>query len=132
MTDFLEIDDVLHIADRVIADFRVTDHGLLASAVARPKATVSGRDAYPGLDGKAAALLISLVRNHALLDGNKRLGWSAAVVFCQLNNRDLRPPDDDAAFELVMSIADGRLVEVVKVAGILAEWLVTLVEGVAL
>lgn len=124
MTDFLEVDDVLHIANRVIADCRVIDYGLLASAVARPKATVFGRDAYLGLDGKAAALLISLVRNHALLDGNKRLGWSAAVVFCHLNNRDLQPPDDDAAFELVMLIADGQLVDVDKVAGILARWLI--------
>jgi death-on-curing family protein len=60
------------------------------------------------LELKAAALLHSLVRNHALVDGNKRLAWLATVVFLDLNGRRVEL-DDDEAFELVMSAAAGEL-----------------------
>ncbi len=56
--------------------------GLLAAAAARRRITVFGEDAYPTVEDKAAALLHSLVSNHALVDGNKRLAWSAARIFC--------------------------------------------------
>lgn len=93
MTDFLETDDLASIARAVVGlDMHVGDWGLLASAAARPRATVFGDEAYLELELKAAALLSSLVRNHALVDGNKRLGWAAAVVFCELNGTDLRRP----------------------------------------
>ena len=58
---------------------------LLDSAVHRPQVSVFGDDAYPGIDDKAAALLESLVRNHALVDGNNRIGWLATAVFYGLN-----------------------------------------------
>jgi len=67
---------------------------------------VSGRDAYPGLDAKAAVLLESIVRNHALVDGNTRLGWLAVVVFYGLNNVNLEAPDEDA-YNLVIALASG-------------------------
>ena len=67
-----------------------------------------GADAYPDLVGKAAALLESLARNHALVDGNKRLAWLATVVFLDLNGHVVQM-DDDAAFELVMAVAQGDL-----------------------
>ena len=51
-------------------DYLVRDYGLLEAAVARPQATVFGKDAYPDLDAKAAALLHSVARNHALIDGD--------------------------------------------------------------
>ena len=60
----------------------VRDYGLLESVLARPRAVVFGQDAYPTLDDKAAALLLSLVLNHALVDGNTRLGWFGVVTFC--------------------------------------------------
>ena len=63
----------------------VRDVGLLESAAARPRTSLWGGDAYPTLGSKAAALLDSLVNNHALVDGNKRLGWLATVVFLDLN-----------------------------------------------
>lgn len=84
----------------------VTDVGLLEAACARPRTTVMGADAYPTLIDKAAALLHSVVRNHALVDGNKRLGWLATVVFLDLNGGALEMADD-AAFGLVMQVADG-------------------------
>jgi death-on-curing protein len=84
----------------------IRDIGLLESAIHRPQATVYGDDAYPDLDQKAAVLLESLVRNHALIDGNKRIGWLASVVFFGLNNIELDAPDDDA-YDLVIAIATG-------------------------
>ena len=68
------------IADAAVgAEVMVHDVGLLESALGRPRATVFGDDAYPDLHTKAAALLHSLARNHALVDGNKRLAWAAAA-----------------------------------------------------
>src|ERR1700753_3647605 len=84
----------------------VGDPGLLAAAVGRPASTVFGEDAYPDLITKAAALLESVVRNHALVDGNKRAGWALAVVTLWLNDYEL-DYDEDEAFVMVMSVADG-------------------------
>lgn len=81
---------------------------LLDSTARRPGVVLHGHGAYPSLDHKAAALLDSLVGNHALIDGNKRLGWLAAVVFYDLNNVDLDAPDDPA-YELVMPVARREL-----------------------
>lgn len=101
---------------------RVRDVGLPASAAARPQATAFGEDAYGSLALEAAVLLDSLI-NHPLVDGNKRLGWAAVVVFFELNERDLAPPTQDATFEFVMSVADGRLGgDVAEVASVLSEW----------
>lgn len=84
----------------------VRDVGLLDSAAARPRASAFGEDAYPSHPTKAAALLHSLARNHALVDGNERLAWLATVVFLDINGH---APDvtEDAAFELVMDVASG-------------------------
>ena len=84
------------------------DAGLLAAAAARPLTTVFGEDAYPASEGKAAALLHSLARNHALVDGNKRLAWSACRVFHLINQRDLTYSVDEAE-HLVVSAAAGDL-----------------------
>ncbi len=105
MIEYLTLEDVLSlIADLKVGPIR--DIGLLDSAVHRPQVTVFGADAYPGIDAKAAVLLESLVRNHALVDGNKRLGWLATVVFYGLNGITLEAPDDDA-YALVIAIASG-------------------------
>lgn len=106
--DFLSVEDLLEIASGVIGEVKVRDVGLLASAAARPLVTVFGEDAYPTFEDKAAALLHSLVRNHALVDGNKRLAWSATRIFCLLNGRDLTYSVDDAE-ELVLSAVAGEL-----------------------
>lgn len=105
MTEYLILEDVLSLIED-LAVGPVRDIGLLDSAVHRPSVSVFGRDAYPGIDDKAAVLLESLVRNHALVDGNKRLGWLAVVVFYGLNDIDLQAPDDDA-YDLVIAIASG-------------------------
>ena len=103
--EHLELDDLLAMV-RALGAGPVRDVGLLDSAAARPRATAFGESAYPTLPLQAAALLHSLVRNHALVDGNKRLGWLATVVFLDLNGH--RPElTDDAAFQLVMDVAAG-------------------------
>jgi death on curing protein len=122
VTEHLDLDDLLAAAEAALgrpADVR--DIGLLEAAVARTRASVYGEDAYPDLDAKAAALLHSIVTGHALIDGNKRLGWVAVRLFYRLNDRDLRAPIDDA-FDLVASIADGSLRDVADIAARLREW----------
>lgn len=105
--EHLDLETLLILTKRLGAG-PVRDPGLLESAVARPRTTVFGEDAYPTLAGKAAALLHSICRNHALVDGNKRLAWLAAVSFLGLNGFDVALEDDDA-FELVMGVAEGRM-----------------------
>lgn len=114
--EFLDLEDLVALVRRLGAG-PVRDIGLLEAACARPRTSVFGVDAYPRLAGKAAALLHSIVANHALVDGNKRLGWLATVVFLDLNGRSVTL-DDDAAFGLVMDVAEGRM-DVEAIAGIL-------------
>lgn len=103
--EYLTLEDVLAlVADLSVGPIR--DIGLLDSAVHRPQVTVLGADAYPSIDEKAAVLLESLVRNQALVDGNKRIGWLSVVVFYGLNDVELDAPDDDA-YELVIAMASG-------------------------
>jgi death-on-curing protein len=103
--EYLDLEDLLTLVRKLGAG-PVRDIGLLDAAVARPRSSAFGADAYPTL--KASALLHSIVRNHALVDGNKRLAWLAAVVFLDLNGRPVEMDDDDA-FGLVMETAEGRL-----------------------
>ena len=104
--DFLTVEDLLEIARGVLDVVEVRDIGLLASAAGRPQTTVFGDDAYPALADKAAALMHSIARNHALVDGNKRLAWAATRVFCLLNGRDI-VFDVDEAEALVLAVARG-------------------------
>ena len=106
---YLTLPDLLHVAERTLGgDFVVRDYGLLDAALARPRATAFGKDAYPMLDAKAAALVHSLARNHALIDGNKRLALAAVIAFYGLNGRRLTLTND-AAYDLIISVASGQL-----------------------
>ena len=107
-TQFLIFEDVLSITDGVLPEVAIRDVGLIQSAVARPQTTVFGDLAYPSLMLQAAALLHSLARNHPLVDGNKRLAWSAMRVFLLMNSVDL-DYDIDAAEEFVLSVARGEM-----------------------
>jgi death on curing protein len=119
--DYLTTEDLLEIAAGVTGDAAVRDEGLLASAAGRPRASAFGDEAYPTFAGKAAALMHSLARNHALIDGNKRLAWAATRVFCLLNGRDLAF-DVDEAEALVQAIARGEL-EASEIATVIEEHL---------
>jgi len=115
---FLTVPELAHIAERTLGEYSVRDYGLLAAALARPQATAFGKDAYPDMDAKAAALLHSIARNHALIDGNKRLALAALIAFCGLNGRCLTLTND-AAYELVMNVACGQLDAVDDIAAVL-------------
>lgn len=129
MTEHLELDDLLAAAEAALGRSPdVRDIGILQAATARTRASVHGEDAYPDLDTKAAALLHSIVTGHALLDGNKRLGWVSVRLFYRVNDRDLRMAADEA-FELVASIADGSLRDVSAIAGELSRWVADLETG---
>ena len=119
MTRYLTTDDLLVLLEEV-GGLQVRDLGLLDSAAHRPQATAFGDDAYPDLDTKAAVLLESIVRNHPLVDGNKRLSWVAVVVFYGLNGRVLRAPEAPA-YDLVIGVAEGRL-NYSEVSTQLASW----------
>ena len=122
MTEYLDLDDLLVIARAAVGpDAAVGDYGLLESALARPRASVFGEDAYPDLHHKAAALLHSLSRNHALVDGNKRLAWTACRTFLAINGEWIRAPEDDR-FDFVIQVATGALASLDKIADQLRAW----------
>jgi death on curing protein len=119
--EHLTVEDLLSIAEEALGAPVVRDIGLLDSAAHRPQASAFGQEAYPTIHEKAAALLEAVVRHHALVDGNKRLGWAAAAVFYDLNGFDLDPPSVDEAVELVVAVAAGHM-ELAKLAERLASW----------
>jgi death-on-curing protein len=122
MTEYLDLDDLLGIAHEAVSrDVVVGDYGLLESALARPRASVFGEDAYPDLHLKAAALLHSLARNHALVDGNKRLAWTACRTFLAINGQWVSAPEDDR-FDFVISVATGAQPDLVEIADRLRSW----------
>lgn len=122
MIRYLSLDDLLRIADAACSvEVIVRDVGLLESAMGRPRTTVFGEDAYPDLHTKAAALLHSLARNHALVDGNKRLAWAAAAVFLGINGHRVSAGNDEVV-EFVVAVAAGQLDDVVPIAARLREW----------
>ena len=122
MIEYLDLDDLLEIARAAVGDdVAVGDYGLLESALARPRAMVFGRDAYPDLHLKAAALLHSLARNDALVDGNKRLAWTACRTLLAINDQWISAPGDDR-FHFVIQVAIGEMSELSAIAGQLRAW----------
>ena len=116
--EYLGLEELL-LLTRKLAAGPVRDAGLLDSAAARPQASVFGEDAYPTQLLKAAALLHSICNNHALVDVNKRLTWLAALAFLQVNGVRIEM-EDDAAFNLVMRVAEGQL-DVPEIAQLLED-----------
>ena len=104
--EYLDLDDLIGLARKLLGDPPpIRDIGLLGSAAARPQATAFGQDAYPDLITKAAALLQSIVNDHALDNGNKRLGWLATAVFLELNGAKASRTSNDDVYEFVMWVA---------------------------
>ena len=113
----LTLEQALQIARVAVGGpIAVRDLGLLDAAVNRPRASLFGRDAYDDLWQMASALLHSLVTSHPLVDGNKRLGWLATWVFLAKNGIRLDDVDTDAAYDLVIAVADGSLRDVPTIA----------------
>ena len=108
MTEFLDPEDVEALLDEEGFHYKdgVRGRNLLLSALAAPM-PVFGEDVHPTLDEKAAALLLAVMRNHALADGNKRLAWLVTAVFLELNGVDLVVDDVEGADRFLRSVASG-------------------------
>lgn len=121
----LDLEDLVHIAQRTLGSVVVRDLGLLEAAAARPHASAFGQPAYASVHEKAAALLHSLARTQALFDGNKRLALAATIAFLGLNGLQLTLTNDQA-YDLVMDVATGALDDVdtlaVKLAAACDAW----------
>lgn len=119
---YLTLEELLVVATRAIeGEVQIRDAGLLESALARPQASVFGADAYPDLHTKAAALLLSLCGNHALVDGNKRLAFAGTLAFLGINGWRLTLTNDQA-YDFVLNIAAGEIREIESVASHLREF----------
>ena len=109
-SEYLDTEDLVELARRLLGDPPpIRDIGLLGAAAARPQASAFGEDAYPDIWSKAAALLHSVVNNHPLVDGNKRLGWLAAAVFLELNDASVTAAANDDVYDLVMSVGSSDI-----------------------
>ena len=108
---FLTLDDILEIhalqIDRYGGSPDVRDQGLLESALAQPMATFEGTFVHPDLFSMAAAYLFHIVKNHSFVDGNKRTGLLAMLVFLDLNGITIEH-ESETLFELTMAAAEGR------------------------
>lgn len=106
MTNFLELEDALQ--QIAVVGFHVKDLGLLDSALARPKTTLFGEDAYPTLELKAAAMVHSIIKNHAMVDGNKRTSWFMLSSFLYINGYFIEM-NADQGMEFTLGIATDKL-----------------------
>lgn len=119
---YLTVDDVLHLhALEVGPGVGLRDRHLLESAVERPRQSAFGEDAYPTLATKAAALLESLAKNHAFLDGNKRIAVLASFVFLEINGYAV-DTDDESVVEVVLGLL-GRAIDFNQLVTHIESWM---------
>lgn len=86
----------------------VRDFNLLESAVETPFQSFGGEELYPTIQAKGARLGYGLIKNHCMLDGNKRIGTHAMLVFFALNGIELSYAQKEL-YEMILAIAGGRL-----------------------
>lgn len=102
---------VLHMHKNLIKQFGgmegIRDEGLLDAALSTPFQSFSGEDLFPTLQAKAARLAYGLIKNHAMLDGNKRLGAHVMLVFLALNGIELSYTQKDL-YTIILSVASGE------------------------
>jgi death-on-curing protein len=108
----LDVDEVLEIHATQIelpgGAAGVRDHGLLESAIAQPQSSFGGQFAHDGVFEMASAYLYHIGRNHPFVDGNKRTGLLAALVFLDVNGTGIEHPSN-ALYLLTMGVAEGRI-----------------------
>lgn len=123
---FLNLAEVLEIHQDQVARYGgapgIRDAGLLKSALGMPATTYRGQFLHSDICEMAAAHLFHLVINHPFVDGNRRVGLVAALVFLLLNGYELNAPEDDL-HDLVLSVAQGRLGKS-DVAVFIRQWVV--------
>jgi death on curing protein len=116
---FLDLEALLHVATRTLGtEPEVRDYGLLESALARPRTSAFGQEAYQDIHEKAAALLHSLARNHALVDGDKRLALAATMAFYGMNGMRFTFTNDEA-YDFILDVASGKLDDIPAIASVL-------------
>jgi death-on-curing protein len=110
--EFLTLDEVLSLHAEQIRLFGgasgIRDLGLLQSAVGSVEATFGGAFLHETIFAMAAAYLYGICRNHPFLDGNKRTAVGAALTFLEMNGVEV-DADEDAFYDLVIGIAEGRV-----------------------
>ncbi len=112
MFEFLTVADVLEIHESQLERFGggagIRDLGILESAVAQPQASFGGEYVHGDIFEMAAAYLFHIVNNHAFVDGNKRTGLLAALVFLDTNGVSLTE-DSELLYDLTVGVAEGRV-----------------------
>ena len=111
---FLTLSDIVEIHEYQIEKFGgasgLRDIGLLKSASGMPESTFGGAFLHPTICEMAAAYLYHLVENHPFVDGNKRVGAMAALVFLDINNIDFDAPEE-LLTEMVLKVASGKMLK---------------------
>jgi death-on-curing protein len=109
---YLTLSEALELHRRVVGQsgggLGVLNLGALESALAQPRVTFEGRELYPSIVDKAAALGYSLVQNHPFLDGNKRTGHAAMEVFLLLNGFEIQSSVDEQE-RIILQVASGEM-----------------------
>ncbi len=112
MPEFLTLEDVLELHAGQIQNYGGSEglrsSDLLQSAIAQPGVTFDGEFLHTDIFQMAAAYLFHLVQNHPFIDGNKRIGLEAALVFLEVNDQSI-DADDEQLVELVLGVAQGRI-----------------------
>ncbi len=116
MMVYLTRENVLRIAEYSLPSVKLRDETQLLAALQRPRASAFEEDAYPDVWEKAAALMQAIAIGHPLVDGNKRLAWLSTDAFLSLNGVDFDYTDEDSAYDLVIAVTTGELVEVHEIA----------------
>ena len=108
---YLTLGEVLELHRRIIQQTGgasgVRNLAALESAVAQPRMTFEGKDLYPTIEDKAAALAFFIVQNHPYIDGNKRCGHAAMETFLVLNGKAMEAPVDEVE-KIILEMASGK------------------------
>ena len=86
----------------------VRDYNLLDSALENPFQSFGGEELYPTIQAKAVRLGYGLIKNHCMIDGNKRIGTHAMLVFLALNGIELKYTQKEL-YETILDIAAGKI-----------------------
>ncbi len=109
---FLTLDDILESHQNQIETYGgshgIRDIGLLESAIAQPEASFGGQYLHADIFEMAAAYLYHLVMNHPFVDGNKRVGLEASLIFLEINDKDLSASDEELV-DLVLKTTAGQV-----------------------
>jgi len=106
LTQYLELEVVVLELEALV--YKVKDYGLLEAALARPKTSAFGKEAYATLELKAAALVHSLIQNHPMFDANKRVAWLSLNAFLFINGYTIKCQETDG-YEFIAGIAQNKI-----------------------